>query len=105
MFIYLVKLLNPLNIYHCVWTLLIVSVQGGGVRKVHSEVNMRGQSAVDNHRAPRPAPGPAPGHAPRQPRQLPTFEETRQSLKESVRAGLTSGYCYRTTAHFIKNKS
>ena len=67
------------------------------MRKVHSEVNMRGQSAVDNHRAPRPAP--------RQPRQLPTFEETRQSLKESVRAGLTSGYCYRTTAHFIKNKS
>ena len=48
---------------------------------------------------------PAPGPAPRQPRQLPTFEETRQSLKESVRAGLTSGYCYRTTAHFIKNKS
>ena len=93
--------MNTLNIYHCVWTLLIVSVQGGGVRKVHSEVNMRGQSAVDNHRAPRPA----PGHAPRQPRQLPTFEETRQSLKESVRAGLTSGYCYRTTAHFIKNKS
>ena len=41
------------------------------------EQYMRGQSAVDNHRAPRPAP--------RQPRMLPSFEETRQSLKESVR--------------------
>ena len=47
------------------------------MRKVHSEVNMRGQSAVDNHRAPCPAP--------RQSRQLPSFEETRQSLKDSVR--------------------
>ena len=43
------------------------------MRKVHSEVNMRGQSAVDNHRAPR------------QSRQLPSFEETWQSLKDSVR--------------------
>ena len=78
MFLYLVTILNQFNIYHhCVCTLLIVCVQGGGVRKVHSKVNMRGKSAVDNHRAHCPAP--------RQPRMLPSFEETRQSPKESVR--------------------
>ena len=39
---------------------------------MHSEVNMRGQSAVDNHRAPCPAP--------RQSRQLLSFDR-----KDSVR--------------------
>ena len=50
MFLYLVTILNQFNIYHhCVCTLLIVCVQGGGVRKVHSNVIMRGKSAVDYH--------------------------------------------------------
>ena len=78
-------------------------VRGDVVRKVISEVNMRGQSASENHgngglgvrsHSKRMS---APG--------IRTFEEQRQSLKETLKQGITSGYCYRTTANFIKNKS
>jgi len=74
--------------------------RGDVVRKVISEVNMRGQSASENHgnggrsHSKRMS---APG--------IRSFEEQRQSLKETLKQGITSGYCYRTTANFIKNKS
>ena len=72
------------------------------VRKVASEVNMRGQSASHGQ-----LPG-VRGHV--LGRRLATagvksFEEQKQSLKETLKASMTTGYCYRTTANFIKNKS
>ena len=75
------------------------------VRKVISEVNMRGQSASDNHG------GAGSRDLTRGHKRLTTsgvsrtFEEQKQSLKETLKQGITSGYCYRTTANFIKNKS
>ena len=73
------------------------------VRKVASEVNMRGQSAGGDH-----LPG-VRGHVLAGRRLntagVRTFEEQKQSLKETLRQSMTSGYCYRTTANFIKNKS
>ena len=71
------------------------------VRKVNSEVNMRGQSASDNHGLN----GGRPGTRRLTTASLRNFEEQRQSLKETLKQGITSGYCYRTTANFIKNKS
>ena len=70
------------------------------VRKVASEVNMRGQSASDNHLGGRSLQAKRMSAS-----GLKSFEEQRQSLKETLRQGITSGYCYRTTANFIKNKS
>ena len=69
------------------------------VRKVISEVNMRGQSASDNHAVSRGHKRITTSGVSR------TFEEQKQSLKETLKNGITSGYCYRTTANFIKNKS
>ena len=73
------------------------------VRKVASEVNMRGQSAGGDQ-----LPG-VRGHVLAGRRLatagVKTFEEQKQSLKETLRQSMTSGYCYRTTANFIKNKS
>ena len=77
-------------------------------RKVNSEVNVRGQS---------PGQGQSPGEkgtikghllpgrrlATAVPRS--NYEEQKQSLKETLKHGITGGYCYRTTANFIKNKS
>ena len=71
------------------------------VRKVNSEVNMRGQSASDNHGLN----GGRSGGRRLNTASLRNFEEQRQSLKETLKQGITSGYCYRTTANFIKNKS
>lgn len=71
------------------------------VRKVNSEVNMRGQSASDNHGLN----GGRPGARRLTTASLRNFEEQRQSLRETLKQGITSGYCYRTTANFIKNKS
>ena len=76
-------------------------MRSDGVRKVNSEVNMRGQSASDNHGLN----GGRPGSRRLTTASLRNFEEQRQSLKETLKQGITSGYCYRTTANFIKNKS
>ena len=73
------------------------------VRKVASEVNMRGQSASHGQ-----LPG-VRGHVLAGRRLasqgVKSFEEQKQSLKETLKASMTTGYCYRTTANFIKNKS
>ena len=76
-------------------------LRGDVVRKVISEVNMRGQSASDNH-------GGGRSHTAKRMSTAGvsrTFEEQKQSLKETLKHGITGGYCYRTTANFIKNKS
>ena len=70
------------------------------VRKVASEVNMRGQSASDNHLGGRSLQAKRMSAS-----GLRSFEDQRQSLRETLKQGITNGYCYRTTANFIKNKS
>ena len=76
------------------------------VRKVHSEVNVRGQSPGQSQS---PAEkGTIKGHL-LPGRRLATagartnYEEQKQSLKETIKQSMTTGYCYRPT--LLKNKS
>lgn len=76
------------------------------VRKVNSEVNVRGQSPGQSQSPVEK--GTIKGHL-LPGRRLATagprtnYEEPKQSLKETIKQSMTTGYCYRAT--FLKNKS